>query len=66
MQIRKSSDFRVNELAELIEHLKDYKHHITPFEIAEEVVKYMDMVTGRGYMQKIKDHLEFNTTKDKV
>ncbi len=54
MQIRKSSDSRVNAVAELIEHLQDYKYHIKPYEIAEEVVKLLDNLSGIAYANKIK------------
>lgn len=54
MQIRKSTDKRINEVAELIEHLQDYKYHIKPYEIAEEVVKLLDNIAGIAYANKIK------------
>jgi hypothetical protein len=54
VQIRKSSDSRVNAVAELIEHLQDYKYHIKPYEIAEEVVKLLDNLSGIAYANKIK------------
>jgi hypothetical protein len=54
VQIRKSSDSRVNAVAELIEHLQDYKYHIKPYEIAEEVVKLLDNLAGIAYANKIK------------
>ena len=54
MQIRKSTDQRINEVAELIEHLQDYKYHIRPYEIAEEVVKLLDNLAGVAYANKIK------------
>lgn len=54
MQIRKSTDQRINEVAELIEHLQDYKYHIKPYEIAEEVVKLLDNLAGIAYANKIK------------
>lgn len=54
MQIRKSTDQRINEVAELIEHLQDYKYHIKPYEIAEEVVKLLDNLSGIAYANKIK------------
>lgn len=54
MQIRKSTDQRINEVAELIEHLQDYKYHIKPYEIAEEVVKLLDNLAGVAYANKIK------------
>lgn len=54
MQIRKSTDQRINEVAELIEHLQDYKYHIKPYEIAEEVVKLLDNIAGIAYANKIK------------
>jgi hypothetical protein len=54
VQIRKSTDQRINEVAELIEHLQDYKYHIRPYEIAEEVVKLLDNLAGIAYSNKIK------------
>jgi hypothetical protein len=54
VQIRKSTDQRINEVAELIEHLQDYKYHIKPYEIAEEVVKLLDNLSGIAYANKIK------------
>ena len=54
MQIRKSTDQRINEVAELIEHLQDYKYHIKPYEIAEKVVKLLDNLAGIAYSNKIK------------
>jgi hypothetical protein len=54
VQIRKSTDQRINEVAELIEHLQDYKYHIKPYEIAEEVVKLLDNLAGIAYANKIK------------
>jgi hypothetical protein len=54
VQIRKSTDQRINEVAELIEHLQDYKYHIKPYEIAEEVVKLLDNIAGIAYANKIK------------
>jgi hypothetical protein len=54
MQIRKSKDPRINKVAELIEHLQDYKYHIKPYEIAEEVVKLLDNLVGIAYADKIK------------
>ena len=41
MQIRKHKDYRVNKLAEFIEHLQDAKYHIKPFEMAENIVLKM-------------------------
>jgi hypothetical protein len=58
VQIRKSDDFRVNAVAELIEHLQDYKYHIKPYEIAVEVVKLLDNMVGIGYSNKIKEYRE--------
>lgn len=58
MQIRKSTDQRINEVAELIEHLQDYKYHIKPYEIAEEVVKLLDNLAGMAYANKIKKELK--------
>jgi hypothetical protein len=54
VQIRKSKDPRINKVAELIEHLQDYKYHIKPYEIAEEVVKLLDNLAGIAYADKIK------------
>ena len=58
MQIRKSSDYRVSLVANLIESLKDNKYHITPFEIAENVFKLMDEIRGIEYANKIKHYKE--------
>lgn len=58
MQIRKSKDDRVNEVADLIEHLQDIKYHIKPFELAEEVVKLIDSLHGKYYANKIMNYLE--------
>ena len=55
MQIRKSEDSRVNAVAELIEHMQDYKYHVKPYEIAEEVVKLLDKLAGIAYANKIKN-----------
>ena len=57
MQIKKSLDYRVNELAEFIEHLQDVKYHIKPFELAENIVLFMDDLRGKEYAQKILKHL---------
>jgi hypothetical protein len=69
MQIRKHKDYRVNELAEFIEHLQDYKHHIKPFEMAENIVQFMDHIRGKEYARKIQEYVnseyKFNS-KDKV
>ena len=54
MQIRKSKDPRINKVAELIEYLQDYKYHIKPYEIAEEVVKLLDNLAGIAYADKIR------------
>jgi hypothetical protein len=54
VQIRKSKDPRVNRVAELIEHIQDYKYHVKPYEIAEEVVKLLDNLAGLAYADKIK------------
>jgi hypothetical protein len=54
VQIHKSKDPRINKVAELIEHLQDYKYHIKPYEIAEEVVKLLDNLAGMAYADKIK------------
>jgi hypothetical protein len=58
VQIRKSSDYRVSLVANLIESLKDNKYHITPFEIAENVVKLMDEIRGIEYANKINHYKE--------
>lgn len=47
-------DYRVKLVADLIEHLKDYKYHIKPIELAEEVVKLMDEIHGIEYANKFK------------
>ena len=52
MQIRKHEDYRVNELADFIEHLQDIKHHIKPFEMAEKIVIFMDDLRGKEYARK--------------
>ena len=57
MQIRKSKDHRVNEVADLIEHLQDIKYHIKPFELAEAVVQLIDDLHGKQYAQKIMKHI---------
>ena len=57
MQIRKHKDYRVNKLAEFIEHLQDFKHHIKPFEMAENIVLFMDDLRGKEYAQKMLKHL---------
>jgi hypothetical protein len=56
MQIKKSLDYRVNELAEFIEHLQDVKYHIKPFELAENIVLFMDDLRGKEYARKIQDY----------
>lgn len=69
MQIRKHKDYRVNELAEFIEHLQDFKHHIKPFEMAEAIVVFMDDLRGKEYARKIEDYLKHDhkfVSKDKV
>lgn len=69
MQIRKHKDYRVNELAEFIEHLQDIKHHIKPFEMATEIVVFMDHLRGKDYARKIKDYVDTQhnfDSKDKV
>jgi len=58
VQIRKHMDYRVNEVAELIEHLQDVKYHIKPFEMAEEIVKFMDDLRGKEYARKIQDYVK--------
>jgi hypothetical protein len=69
VQIRKHKDYRVNELAELIEHLQDVKYHIKPFEMAEAIVTFMDDLRGKEYARKIQDYVisDFKfQSKDKV
>lgn len=51
MQIHK--DYRVNLVADLLENLKNYKHHTKPVELAEEVVKLMDKIQGQEYANKL-------------
>lgn len=60
MQIRKHEDYRVNELAEYIEYLQDYKHHIKPFEMAEKIVSFMDNQRGKEYARKMQEYLSHN------
>jgi len=57
VQIHKHKDYRVNKLAEFIEHLQDVKYHIKPFELAENIVLFMDDLKGKEYAQKILKHL---------
>jgi hypothetical protein len=57
VQIRKHKDYRVNKLAEFIEHLQDVKYHIKPFEMAENIVLFMDDLRGKEYAQKMLKHL---------
>jgi hypothetical protein len=57
VQIRKSKDYRVNEVADLIEHLQDIKYHIKPFELAEAIVRLMDDLRGKDYAKKIQEYL---------
>lgn len=57
MQIRKHEDYRVNELAEFIEYLQDIKYHIKPFEMAENIVQFMDDMRGKEYAKKIQEYL---------
>ena len=54
MQIRKSSDSRVNALAEHIEFIQDRKHYIKPFEMAELIVEFLDNLYGQAYAEKIR------------
>jgi hypothetical protein len=56
VQIRKSEDHRVNVIAELIEHLTDFKYHIKPFDMAVEIVKSMDQMQGIDYAKKLKEY----------
>lgn len=60
MQIRKHKDYRVNELAEFIEHLQDIKYHIKPFEMAEAIVPFMDDLRGKDYAKKIQDYIKLD------
>ena len=55
MQILKSDDFRVNEIATIIEELQDLKNDIKPFDIAKTIVKYIDQIYGQGDVNKMKD-----------
>jgi len=69
MQIRKHKDYRVNELADLIENLQDSKYNIRPFELAEQIVIFMDNLRGKEYARKIQDHIKSDykfQSKDKV
>ena len=65
MQIRKHEDYRVNELAEFIEQLQDNKYHIKPFEMAENIVAFMDDQRGKEYARKIQEYLSHNTDPEK-
>lgn len=58
MPIHNHEDNRVNLVADLIEHLRDYKFHIKSLEIAENVVKLMDQIYGESYGKKFKDYLD--------
>ena len=58
MQIRKHKDYRVNELAEFIEHLQDVKYHIKPFEMAEAIIVFMDNLRGQEYARKIQYYVK--------
>ena len=69
MQIRKHKDYRVNELAEFIDHLQDVKYHIKPFEMATEIVLFMDNLRGKEYARKIQEYIKTQhnfDSKDKV
>jgi hypothetical protein len=69
VQIRKHKDYRVNELAEFIDHLQDVKYHIKPFEMATEIVLFMDNLRGKEYARKIQDYIKTQhnfDSKDKV
>jgi hypothetical protein len=69
VQIRKHKDYRVNELAEFIEHLQDVKYHIKPFDMATEIVFFMDNLRGKEYARKIQDYIKTQhnfDSKDKV
>jgi hypothetical protein len=69
VQIRKHKDYRVNELTEFIEHLQDVKYHIRPFEMATEIVLFMDNLRGKEYARKIEDYIKTQhnfDSKDKV
>lgn len=54
MQIRKSSDSRVNALAEHIEFIQDRKYYIRPFEMAELIIEFLDNLYGQAYAEKIR------------
>jgi hypothetical protein len=56
VQIRKSEDYRVNVIADLIEHMMDFKYHIKPFDMAVEIVKNMDYMQGVDYAKKLREH----------
>jgi hypothetical protein len=56
--IHNHKDYRVNQVADLIEYIKDYKYHTRSIEIAEEVVKLLDNIQGIEYARKIKNYLE--------
>ena len=58
MQIRKHKDYRVNELAEFIEHLQYVKYHIKPFEMSEAIVRFMDDLRGKEYARKIQNYVK--------
>lgn len=58
MPIHNHKDYRVNKVADLIEHLMDYKYHIKPMEIAENVVNLMDELYAQAYAYKIKEYRE--------
>jgi hypothetical protein len=69
VQIRKHKDYRVNELAEFIDHLQDVKYHIKPFEMATEIVLFMDNLRGKEYARKIQEYIKTQhnfDSKDKV
>lgn len=54
-------------VADLIEHLRDYKYHIKSLEIAENVVNLMDDIRGREYAAKIKEQLnDYKTFSGRV
>jgi hypothetical protein len=54
VQIRKSSDSRVNALAEHIEFIQDRKYYIRPFEMAELIIEFLDNLSGQAYAEKIR------------
>lgn len=54
-------------VADLIEHLRDYKYHIKSSEIAEHVVNLIDEIHGKEYANKIKyQATDYKTFSGKV